>query len=368
MDNGVKVDTIRFDGGNAKDSVAYRLLANNMDSNSLRPMIMPDGKSYIVVNAGVGTDGKPKYTYKQVNNGLLRQDQWRAIDKEIVSVSKPELVVVGDLRANGLVKTVDGMSTPIVSYERRSDITGAIVSMNPLRRGENDRQEMDTVNTPLPVIHKDVQFDIRNLNAAARGGLELDTAWISDATQRVAQAAEEMLLGTTAAYYFGGSNGGGYVYGYRTFPTRLTKTLTLPTASTWTPQTLIDELLDMRQALRNKFRRGPYAVYLSTNWDTYLDSDYSSAYNGNTLRSRIAQIEGLKIIRSVDYLGIGSYQILMVELQKRTVQEIVGMDIRAMQWDDPSGLELNIKIMAILTPQIRTDFDGNVGINHGTAA
>ena len=36
------------------------------------------------------------------------------------------------------------------------------------------------------------------------------------------------------------------------------------------------------------------------------------------------------------------------------------------QWEGQGGMEVNFKVMAILVPQLRDDFNGNTGIVHGT--
>lgn len=347
-------------GGRGFGGIAQTLLENDMDYNILRPYKGRDGKSYVTQN--VGTVEEPKWKAVRTDNtALLTRDAWLRIDEAVVKAAKPALRAVGDLRAAGLTLDVDGMATPVLMYQTMSDITGATVSMKGLREGEKDRPEFDQVFLPLPIIHKDLSFDARMLQAAKRGGFMVDMASVDLASRRVAEEAESLLIGNSASYYYGG----GTVYGYRNYPGRVTKVLTNPTAAGWTPQTTFAEVLDMRQSLVNKFRPGPYMLYVSSDWDIVLDSDYSDVYPGPSLRTRLQGIDRISGVRTLDYLT--GYQMILVQMSSDTVREVIGMDIRVVQWQEKGGMELFFKVMAILVPQIRTDIDGNCGIAHGTA-
>lgn len=345
--------------GKTSGGVASALLRNKMDTDILRPFVGADGNNYYnkMVN------GKLKAVMTN-NLAVLRRDDWLRIDEAVVRAAKPVLRAVGDLRAAGLSKTINGMATPVLAYEMMSDITKATMSMDGLREGEKDHPELDIAYLPIPILHKEISFSARQLSIATQGAnpFALDTDTIEMAARRVAEEAEELLIGTLGSYAFGG----GTIYGYTNYPGRETKSMTLPTAGGWTPEVFIDELLDMVQALKDNFRPGPYMMYVSSNWNKSLNSDYSSTYNGDTLRSRVQKIEDITAVRQLDYLT--GYQVLLVQMTSDVIRLINGMDIRTVQWSEKGGMELYFKIMAILIPQIRTDIDGNAGIAHGVAA
>lgn len=347
--------------GQAFGGVALQLVRNGMDFDSLRPYAYK-GRSYVdkrVVNPKTGK--VEKKAVQIANVATLRRDDWLRIDEAVTRVAKPTLRAIGDLRAAGLTVNINGLGTPVLAYETMGDITGATISMDGLRESEKDRPVFDIKYLPIPIIHKDLSFSARQLAVAEAGGTALDTVTVEMAARRVAESAEELLLGTSTSY----SYGGGTVYGYTNFPSRITKAMTLPTAAGWTPQVMVNEILDMKQSLINKFRSGPYVMYTSSNWDLYLDDDYSAAYNGNTLRSRLSQINGISAIRTLDYLT--GYQVLIVQMTSDVIQEVIGMDIRTVQWESKGGMEVNFKVMCIMVPRIRMDMDNNVGIAHGTA-
>ena len=178
-------------------------------------------------------------------------------------------------------------------------------------------------------------------------------------TRRVAEEAEKMTIGLTS-YAFGGYT----VYGYANAPSRKTKTLTNPTAPWTSPKVFIDETLDMIALAQADNQYGPWIMYVSPAYAKYLDSDYATGYP-RTLRSRVAEIEGIVAIRQLDYLT--GFQVLMVHLSPEVARAIIGMDIRTLQWESSGGMSLNFKVMAILVPQIRSTFEGDTDIIHGLA-
>ena len=72
------------------------------------------------------------------------------------------------------------------------------------------------------------------------------------ASRRVAEACEQLMLGTwsASAYAFAGAS----LYGLTNFPSRLTKTITQPTVTAWTQKTTVTEVLAMRQQAINFIR------------------------------------------------------------------------------------------------------------------
>lgn len=342
--------------GKASGSAAKRLLKNQLNTDCLRPFVGKNGDSYVTVTM---PDGKKK-AVRTNNAALLRRDDWLTIDEEVLSIAMPILKAVGDLRSRGLTWDIDGMSNPIVMYQTISRITGATISMDGLREGEKDRPEYDSAFMPLPIIHKDCSFSMRQVVAAQRAGTRFDTATLEMAAEEVAIDAEKLLIGTLGSFAYGG----GTVYGYTNHPQRATKVLTAPTAGGWTPETTLNEILSMRQTLRDNLKPGPFMLYMSPDWELYLDMDYSATYGNTTLRSRLAAANIQ--ISSLDYLT--GWQMLMVSMDRRTVREIIGMDIRTIQWESPDGMELFFKVLCILVPQFRFDQSNRAGVVHGNTA
>jgi hypothetical protein len=166
--------------------------------------------------------------------------------------------------------------------------------------------------------------------------------------------------------YTAGSQTFGYatynIYGYTNFPSRLTQSITAPTSANHA--TTVTEILSMRKKLTDKGYYGPFMAYVSPAWDPFLDEDYSTTKGENTLRQRILNIEGIAGIRTSYFLTGNA--IVLVQMRSDVVQGIIGMDVVTLQWPSHGGMQLNYKVMAILVPRLRTDFNGSTGICHGS--
>jgi len=346
--------------GQAQGSVATTLLNNGFDVAALRPWVGKDGRHYIAQNQG----GKLIARATPVANATLRKDEWKIIDDAIVAAAKDRLRVVADLRGAGLTFTIpNGMGKTVLETETVSDITPAIISMDPARQSEADRPDYDLVSLPLPVIHKDFFFNARQIATSRERGAPIDVTMGQLAARRVAEEAEKLVVGTSPSYTYGG----GTIYGLTNFPSRLTQVLTSPEDTGWTPAVTVREVLSMRQASENHFHYGPWVLYNSPAWDEYFDDDYSTAKGDNTLRQRLAAIQGISGARTADYLGSG-FTLILVQQTTDVIREVIGMDITTVQWETMGGMRLHFKVMAIMVPQLRADKNGNTGIIHGAAA
>jgi uncharacterized linocin/CFP29 family protein len=344
--------------GQASGNVASTLLNNNFNVAALRPFLGKDRRSYISMNQ----DGKMIAVPTMNANATLRKDEWKLLDDAVIMAAKERLRVVADLRGAGLTFNVpNGMSKTVLETETMSDITAATISMDPIRKGEADRPEFDLASLPLPVIHKDFHFSARQLAASRNGGSPLDVTMPQLAARRVAEEAERLVLGTTGTFAYGG----GTIYGLTNFPSRITKSnLADPTESPYSPSETVRDVLAMRQLSVDAFHFGPFVLYNSPAWDQYFDDDYSSSKGDNTLRQRLLAINGINDVRTLDLLT--GYQLILVQQTSDVIRLVMGMDVTTVQWETEGGMRLNYKVMAIMVPQLRADFNGNTGIVHGT--
>lgn len=344
----------------AVGDVASRLMACNFNTNALRPYL---GKGDRGTFINVNENGKTRAQLIGNVTATLRKDEWKTIDLAIMKVSKPRLKAVADLRNMGLTYSIaNGMGKTVLETETVSDIGPASVSMDGLRENQNDRPVYEITNLPLPIIHKDFSFSARQIQTSRDTGSTIDTTSAELAGRRVAEEAEKMLIGnsTVADQY---SYGGGVIYGYTDYTNRLTYSITAPTAGAWTGTVFLQDLLGMRQALYNQFYYGPFMVYVSPEWDQYIDEDFK-ANSDKSIRSRAKEINGIVDIKTLDYLT--GTQILMVQMTTDVVREVIGMDITTLKWETQGGLLLNFKVMAIMVPQMRADQDSQCGICHGS--
>lgn len=351
-------------GDTGHGSVAQTLLKHGFSGDHLRPFQGPDGRNYITVNSATKKDPKTGLPLREniVTNAAttLLYDEWKYFDQTVLQVARQRLRIWPLLSKAGTFEVPDALGTPVIQHSIMGDTTPATVSMDGVREGDRDRPHFDTKTIPLPITHKDFSFTAREIAASRRSGSKLDTTNLTVATRKVAEEIEKVALGVNSGVTYGG----GTVYGLTNFPQRLTRTLSDPADPSWTPKVLLNEILAMRQQSMNALYFGPWAIVNSPAWDAYLDDDFSEAKGDMTVRERILKINGIDSLTTCDYLT--GTQMIMFQLSPECVQAINGMQIKVVQWNSPDGMQVNFKVMAIMVPRLRADFNGNTGIVHGS--
>jgi uncharacterized linocin/CFP29 family protein len=344
--------------------VADRLLAADMDPNALRPYMDKKGRSCVALFNGYSADGKPQWKIMLTNApALLMKEVWIDFDAAVVRAARPAMRVWSDLTGAGLTYNVpNGMGVTVIQHQTMSDAGEATLSMDALRQSNRDRPTFDLANLPLPIVHSDFSFSLREILVSRRQRVPLDTTMIEQETHKCVEQIEKLTLGTTSSYTYGG----GTVYGLSNFPARYTKVITDPSGPGWTPETTYNELLDMIQTLTNGFFGGPYGVWYSPGWTKFINQDYSAAYPNSSLMQKFRAIGDVRFWNKADYLP--NYTILVVQLSPWVIQAVTGMRLQTLQWDSHGGLQKNFKIMGIMVPRIRANQQGNTGIMHGATS
>lgn len=313
------------------------------------------------------------------NSTSLRKEEWLAFDTAVLKATRQRLKFWGELMSRGLTYSVPGMSKMILEHETASDPGTALVDMDGLSEGQNDAHRFQLEGLPLPITHSDFRFSLRELSVSRNTpGSSMDTLRAEAAGRRVAETIEQMaIFGNNTLYGGNSTHVGGYgrtsdIYGLTDFTNRNTQTLTTPTGSN--PDTTVGEVLTMRETLYRDGFFGPFMIFHSTDWDNYMDRDYAFI-NGTgwavnpslTLRDRLSKIDNVVGIQRLDYLTatLAPYTLIMVSMQPETIRAIVGMDMTTVQWEEKGGMDLRFKVMCIMVPQVRADFNGNCGIVHG---
>jgi uncharacterized linocin/CFP29 family protein len=324
-----QVDVIsRGKGGMVGDgAVAGRLLKANFNINALR------------------------------TNDTLLYDEWKDIDKVVVKAAQERLVGVKQMMARGLTYNVpDGLGKTVLSWQDQSDISDATVSIDARVTSDRDRPEYGISYMPLPVIHKDFSFNIREIHAARNGSMPLDTTMAEMAARKVAEMAEQMFFQGYSSYNFGG----GTIYGIEDYPYVNSGSLSAGWAdSDATGQSIIGDVSAMKQALIDAKHYGPYGLWVPTAYETKLDEDYTTNYPV-TIRERLAKISNLSFVEVADKMT--STKVSLVQLTADVLRVVVGLEIVTVEWDSEGGMQKNFKVMAIMLPQPRKTQEDDCGI------
>jgi hypothetical protein len=313
--------------------------------------------------------GRP--TSSVMNATTLRKDQWIMLDNVVRMAARQRLRAWSDLRNSNTLGGFDGMANPILEHERMNDPGNAVVDMDGMTEGQNFNAKFDLVGLPLPITHADFHLSERFLATSRNKGIPADTLRAQLAGRRVGEAIEKTLIGVSTGITYGDSTDYGsasQVFGYLNHPDRLTKTnFTTPDGTNG--GTVLSEFLAAREQLYNANMYGPFMVYCSTDWDQFLDNEFKTN-SDLTLRQRLKDIEDIQDIRRLDYLpsSANPFTLIFVQMTEDTARAVNGMEIQTLQWDSMGGMRKNFKVMGIQVPQIRSDFDGNIGLLHGTTA
>lgn len=383
--------------GKAHGDIAGEFSDSNYDSGLFRPYINNQGLAVVDVNRGKHYDptaGKDVTKYETMtlnaarqagfnspmlyatNATILRKDEWIMVERAALDQARPRLRVWSDLASSNTL-SLDGMSIQILEHETVDDPGEALVDMDGIQEGRTDRPRFQLEGMPLPITYSPFMFSARTLATSRRSGQPLSTRQAAFAGRRVADTIEKTTLGTTTGLTHGTESNysrAPTVYGYTNHPSRNTVTLTTPTGSN--SATTVNELLAMRSTLYADNFFGPFVVYNGTDWDVFLDDDHfrfvtsGGAAPITTLRNRLRTIEDISDVRRADFLSPantgGTFDLLMVSLGNDDVaRAVIGMPPRLIQWETKGGQQLNFKFMAIMAPQVRSDFIGQSGINHG---
>lgn len=373
--------------GSGHGPVGEAMAGCRFDPGLLRPYIDSRGQRCVTINTGrTDPKGKPIFEKRTVaemvnnfgvsspvfNATSLRKDEWILLDSVVLKAARQRLRAWSDLAAANSFGGFNGMSRTILEHETMSDPGEAIVDMDGLTEGRTDSPKYQLEGLPLPITHSDFYFSSRRLAASRNTGTPLDTTMAEASARRVAETVEQTLIGTTTGITFGTAANYGRtpsVYGYTNFTSRNTKTdLTTPTGTN--PEAVMTDVLEMRDLMYADRFYGPFVLYHSTNYDQFLDNDYFRTGGTSvlqTLRQRIEAIDGISAVRRLDFLTTG-YQLILVQMTSDVARAVNGMDITTLQWESVGGMRVNFKVMAILVPQLRADFDGRCGIVHGTTS
>lgn len=308
-----------------------------------------DDKGYLVFSE------KPIQT-----NATLRKDEWLSLEEQIIMAARERLVIVDDLQSNGLTSNVGGLGTMISEWETASEMTDATATMDGETEADRDTQEFGLSGVPIPVIQKPFRVSERMLLASRTRGASLDTTLGEEASRAVARTSEKMVfnglsLGTVRGYN---------VYGLTTFPGRSTFTISDWSLGTVTPEDILADILAMVEQLETDERHfGPFTLYIPATFSARFREDFK-ANSDKTLMQRVTDEQVISDVKTSDVLADGN--VILVQLTRDVIDLAVASDVTTVQWASGSGWTNKFQVFAAWAPRLKQDFDGHVGILHGS--
>ena len=342
--------------------------------------------------------------YSPVANATsLRKEEWLQLDRVAIEASRYRTTAWDDLRAVSTY-TLNGMSKMILEHETVSDVGVALQDMDGTGDGRNTAPSFQLEGTPLPITYAGWEISQRKLMVSRNSGEGIDVRMAENSGRRIAELLEKQTIGVQTGLVYGGNSTqvGGYgrtsaIYGMVNFPTRLTYVLIRkPSQAAWQPDMLVDDFQACLDALTLRKQYGTFTVYVSTDWEKYLNKDYyagtgSSVAPTQTVRARLLQMEGISAIKRLDFLfavpptantgasdyygpggegynGNYPFTLIFAKNDPQTRRAVSGMGITTVQWELKGGAIQVFKTMCIEVPQYFADFYGNCGLLQGNAS
>jgi len=330
-----------------------------MDNHLIDPVGMDDlrqGTSLMaqkILQGGIGPHLR--------ENTVLTYDQWKKIDTAVVTAARQRMVITADVMGRGLTEDLgsDPLGVTVMVSQKASGIAAAQMDMNADTETRKDRIELGTDYLPIPIVHSGFWLNVRELKASQRNGIGLDTTLAEECAQVIMEKIETNFTSGTSSFKFGS----GTIYGIEDFPNVSTTSLTANwDASGADP---VADVVALKQAAINDRHYGPYMVYVPTAYETQLDTDYVSGYP-KSVRTRILEIDKIEGIKVVDKMSAN--HVALVQMQKNTIRAVTGWGgaLQTVEWESQGGMRVHYKVMGIIVPQIRSDYNDRCGIVIGT--
>jgi len=295
-------------------------------------------------------------------NSLLKEDEWRQIDAEVMEAARQPLRALADLRARGLTKPLGGLGTMISNWYTRSEMPAANVSMSG-RGAQRDLPDMKMAGVPVPIYSMEFAIDLRTLLASRRMGDGLDTTAAVEATRVVAEAMDGIVINGNSGIVINGAT----IYGYRTHPDRNTNTATNYGGGDWgTAANVVPTVEGMINAANTDKHYGPFHLYVA---QTQYNQAALKYYDDGSSDKPIDRILGLPPIAGVTMLPqLADGELLLISMTRETVEWAEAMDIQVREWATPDGMSSIFRVMACGTPRVKSRYGGESGIVHATGA
>ena len=310
-------------------------------------------------------DMPPEYTSNGLaGNSALRKDEWIQLDDRLYEIAERELRAVEDLRAAGLTIDTD-LSTLTYEWETQDNFGDPEIDMGAEARGRDEEVSFTLHGVPLPIVHKSWHINFRKLGASRTRGAPLDVTLLAQATRSVSEGLEDMLFNGWDSQFAGRE-----VHGYRTYPDRNTFT-----GEDWTdrdPDTgtthfeIRDDIIDMIEEMEedNKFPGNTgYWLYLAREQYQELRRRDTGTSRERGLFQRLREEFGGEVdFRRADYLPNG--EAVMLHPTDETVELAVASDFQNVEWSSHQDFTTHMKVMASMTPVLKSDDAGQCGIVH----
>jgi len=319
-------------------------------------------KNFINSASGQGAPSMDLQSGQLIANAdqTLRHEEHMEYDDALMHTATLTMNATADLISRGLVKPLGGIGAVLSMYERAGEMTPASISMDGRTRDDKDRLTFDDVGVPIPVFHKEWELGHRQLAASRTTGEALDTMSVEIAGRTVMEEIETHIFKGVPKLSISGTK----LYGYTTHPDRNTTTL----QADWTSDNgagIVADVLGMVQIQRDERFRGPYILYVGSNYAANLQKDYSATKGDNTIMERIEAIREISEVKIADFMEPD--EVIMVQMTRDVVDLAVAVDLQNIQWSK-QPMSTDYMTYAMMAIRVKSEKNQRCGVCHASPA
>lgn len=290
------------------------------------------------------------------NATALPKDVWGIWDTDGIMIQRDVLAVYNDLVS---VSKSMPLGKLLHYFQRVSDNSEVNISLDGRSKARNDQPEFDYVGTPLPIVDSNFGFGWRQVLAAQTEGISLDSGARINATRKVAEKLEDIVLNGDSSVVVDGAQ----LYGLRNHPKRITRSTGSTLAST-TGANWVTEIVACVKALQGKNFYQPPTIYLNYgDWYYATTTEYTAGYP----KKIIDVVRECGIANIVPASKVPANNILAVVKSQEFIQLLNGMPLmtRAQARHNPED-DYNFVVMAASALEIKYDVNDQCGVVHSS--
>jgi len=230
--------------------------------------------------------------------------------------------------------------------------------------GADDQAQIKYAGTPVPVINSTARFGWRQMEVLRKGGM-LDTETLANHQRRVAEKMEDLVLNGDASVVVGGAT----IYGLRNHPNRNTSTHGFDLNNTATGANWLAAFKQIIDLCVGDNAYGKITVFLNySDWVYASVNEFVAGYPKTILQrlreiEQIADIVPASRIPADNIIGVAGLETGNWGSILSAMPMVTRPKFRANPEDD-----YTFDVMAVVAPQFRTDFSGQMPVAHTTAS
>ena len=293
-----------------------------------------------------------------VANSLLRKDEWESLDDAVQIAATGEFNAIPRLNGDSqLRKQLNSMGVLVSQYNQGSEMTRAAVSLSGRAAPDFDRQDYNLTGVPIPVIHKEFQIGIRELEASRAYGSGIDATNAFEASRVVSEEAERMFSAGNTNIALNQN----ILYGVTSEPNINTGAAT---GDFGTLSNIVPTFRNMIIANAGDNYFGPYEFWVARTQYNEMALNFHSDGTGDSGLTRVLKMPNIRAVHPSDYMTAGTA--VCIQMTPNVIDFCVYQLNQVVEWTTPDGMAQNFKVMSICAVRVKSDYNGHSGICYYT--